>query len=124
MGSVISTPAKKGKSAIASRLAAAERGGVLDLADQELKASSQVWDKLSSQGLVVLLTSLDISGNTLKYLPWEVLQMPQLQVLHASRCNIQRTYDMSSLPLLTTFNLDNNDLEAECLAALPAQLLR
>jgi len=47
-----------------------------------------------------------------------------LKVLHSSRCNIQRTYDMSTLGRLLTLSLDNNDLEADCLAQLPAQLQR
>jgi len=123
MGSSISKPAK-GKQVLASKLATADKTGILNIADQDLKASSPVWDKLQTQGLVAKLKTLDISGNTLKYLPAEILSMMLLKVLHASRCNIQRTYDMTTLGRLVTLCLDNNDLEANCLAQLPGQLQR
>lgn len=109
---------------LASKLATAEKTGILNLADQDLKASSPVWDKLQTQGLVSKLKTLDISGNTLKYLPAEILSMMWMKVLHASRCNIQRTFDMTTLGRLVTLSLDNNDLEANCLAQLPGQLQR
>jgi Leucine-rich repeat (LRR) protein len=119
-----SSKSPKGKSVIAGKLATAEKTGVLNLADQDLKASSQVWDKLQSLGLVDKLKTLDISGNTLKYLPADILHMLQLKVLHAARCNIQRTYDMGVLTRLHTLSLNDNDLEADCLAQLPTQLQR
>ena len=123
MGSTTSKP-PKGKSVIASKLSTAEKTGVLNLADQDLKASSQVWDKLQTLGLVDKLKTVDISGNTLKYLPADILNMHHLKVLHAARCNIQRTYDMAILGRLVTLNLNDNDLEADCLAQLPVQLQR
>jgi Leucine-rich repeat (LRR) protein len=123
MGSNNSTPAK-GKHVLATKLATAEKTGILNLADQDLKASSPVWDKIQSQGLVERIKTLDISGNTLKYLPAEILSMLILKVLHASRCNIQRTYDMTSMGRLVTLSLDGNDLEANMLAQLPMQLQR
>jgi len=72
----------KGKSVVAAKLSTAERTGVLSLSDQDLKASSNVWDKLTTQGLVEKLKTLDISGNILKSLPAEVHAMTQLKVLH------------------------------------------
>jgi Leucine-rich repeat (LRR) protein len=124
MGNSSSTSRQDGpsKAQLTKNLASAEQTGILNLANQDLKASSQVWAKLETQGLIVKLKALEISGNTLKYLPWEILNMVLLKDLRASRCNIQRTYDMSALPSLTALYLDDNDLEADSLAALPPQL--
>ena len=46
--------------------------------------------------------------------------MPNLKTLHASRCSIQRTADMSNLLKLTTVELDQNDLEIDVLRPMPA----
>lgn len=116
--------APKGKKIIESKLAQAEKTGVLNLANQDLKPSSSVWDKLLSHGLTTRLKTLDISGNILKSMPAEIYDMELLKTLHVSRCNIQRIHDMSHMDRLTTLDLDNNDLEKESLAILPSSLVK
>ena len=121
---VSSSKSKTGKSALANKLSQAEKTGILNIADSDLKANSQVWEKLETQGIAERLKTIDVSGNKLKYLPREILSMSNLKTLNASRCNIQRTYDMSSLPRLTTLNMDQNDLEETTLAQLPSTLIK
>ena len=90
--------APKGKKIIESKLAQAEKTGVLNLANQDLKPSSSVWDKLLSHGLTTRLKTLDISGNILKSMPAEIYDMELLKTLHVSRCNIQRIHDRVQTP--------------------------
>ena len=119
-----SSSAPKSRKAIESKLRMSDKTGVLNLKDLDLKASSSVWGKISNLGLTAKLKTLDISGNTLKTLPPEIYEMDNLRILHFSRCNVQYTHNMTNLVRLQTVDMDNNDLESEVLAALPASLTK
>jgi Leucine-rich repeat (LRR) protein len=116
--------APKSRKTIEAKLGTALKTGVLSLKDIDLKASSSVWGKIASSGLIERLKTLDISGNTLKTLPPEIYDMMNLKTLHCSRCNVQYTHDLSALMRLQTIHLDNNDLESNVLASLPTTLVK
>ena len=112
----------KGKKVLLAKLATADKTGVLNLADQDLKPNSSIWLKISQDGLLPKLKSLDISGNAIKGLPGELNMMTNLKSLHAARSTLQRTHDISSLNRLTQLNLDGNDLEVDVFGPLPTSL--
>lgn len=60
----------------------------------------------------------------MKTLPLEMVNLTALKSLNLSRCYIQRTRDLSSLPSLISIRLDSNDFESTTLAPLPATLMR
>lgn len=124
MGQSGSTSPPKGKKILQSKLSTADKTGVLNLCDQDLKPNSSIWMKISQDGMLHKLKNVDISGNAIKGLPAEVNAMTNLKSLSASRCSLQRCHDISSLVRLVQLNLDNNDLEADVLAPLPAVLQR
>ena len=123
MGQSASSP-PKGKKVLLQKLATADKTGVLNLVDQDLKPNSSIWFKISQDGILPKLKSLDLSGNHVKSLPAEINMMINLKSLHAARCNLQRTVDLTVLVRLTQLNLDNNDLEANVFAPLPNVLQR
>lgn len=120
--SIASPP--KGKKVLLQKLSSADKTGVLNLVDQDLKPNSSVWQKISLDGLLPKLKSLDISGNAIKSLPGEISMMANLKSLHAARCSLQRTHDISPLIKLVQINIDSNDLEADVLAPLPMNLTK
>lgn len=112
----------KGKRVLQQKLSTADKTGVLNLADQDLKPNSSIWQKISQDGLLPKLKSLDLSGNSIKAFPGEVNMMLNLKTLIVSRCTLQRTNDISALIKLTHLNLDGNDLEVAVFAPLPHTL--
>ncbi len=110
----------KGKALVASKLSIAEKTGSLNLSDSDIKATSKTWGNLPVQKL----KTLDMSGNNVKTLPPEIAQMAQLKILHASRCHLNRVFDINTLPKLTTLNLSINELNETSLVpmGLPPQL--
>jgi len=114
----------KGKKVLLQKLSTADKTGVLNLADQDLKPNSSIWLKISQDGLLPKLKSLDISGNAIKSFPAEVNMMSNLKSLTVAHCSLQRTIDISVLIKLTHLNLDNNDLESAVFAPLPHVLQR
>jgi len=110
------------KAIIKSKMELAAKTGVLNLSDCNLKASSHVYTFLWE--LAPVIKTLDLSGNTMKVLPNQMELFTSLKSLHLSRCYIQRSRDMSSLPELQTLKFDSNDFESDSLAPLPTSLLR
>jgi hypothetical protein len=123
-GSSSSGSPPKGKKVLLQKLSHADKTGVLNLADQDLKPNSSIWLKISQDGMLPKLKSLDISGNGIKSFPAEINMMSNLKSLTVARCSLQRTIDISVLIKLTQLNLDNNDLEAAVFAPVPHLLQR
>jgi len=111
-----------GKDVLKKKLVTASKTGVLNLADQKLKATSSIWPLLNSEALIPKVKTLDLSGNTLKALPVEVYSLVNLKSLFATRCSLQYTNDMSACVKITTLKLDHNDLEMDKIAPLPPTL--
>jgi Leucine-rich repeat (LRR) protein len=125
MGNSSSAPGSSrpsSKAIIKSKLETAAKTGVLNLADANLKPSSSAY--LHLWELAPLIKSLDLSGNTMKTLPAEMIYFTQLKNLHLSRCYIQRTRDISALPMVTTIRMDHNDFETTTLAPLPVSVTK
>ncbi len=108
----------RGKKVISAKFRTAEKTGVLNLVDQDIKSSSGIWSKLLEPEIVQKLRSVDISSNQLKVLPLELYSLINLKTLICNNCNLQSTQDMTTLVRLTTLKLQNNDLEEHTLGPL------
>lgn len=89
---------------------------------QGLKQKSTVWKKLSQPSCVDKLKSLDISQNTLHTLPLTVIQLPKLKTLIVSKCKLSSLPDMDHLPILSSLNASDNELQNNGLGQMPTSL--
>lgn len=97
----------------------AEKTGILNLTDLDVKSNSSIWMKLLEPALIERLRTIDISNNQLKVLPLEVYGLHQLKTFVCNNSNLQSIQDMTSLIRLTHLKLQHNDLEEHKLAPLP-----
>jgi Leucine-rich repeat (LRR) protein len=109
----------RGKHIVNSKFRTAEKTGVLNLSDLDLKSNSPTWNRLIEPELIVKITSVDISNNQLKVLPVEIHGLINMKTLTCNDSNLQSTQDMTTLIQLTTLRLHNNDLEEHKMGPLP-----
>jgi Leucine-rich repeat (LRR) protein len=115
-----STPA----SVIDAKLETSSKTGVLNLKSQDIKSNSKVWNAIANPDLALKIKTLDLSDNPLKSLPQHISVLDNLKTLIVSKCNLQRTPNLSVLVELKRLDLDGNDLEEETIGPLPDRLLK
>lgn len=91
---------------------------------QDIKLGSHVWSNITELGLHSTLKVLDVSKNDLKSFPPEFSSLAQIKTLICSRCELQRTNDISNLQTLKKLEIDFNNLEETTLKPLPIGLVR
>lgn len=108
---------------VRKKLESAEKTGVLNLSDLNMKLNLPLWGELASPVIVARLKTLDLSGNRLKAIPVEVYQLVNLKSLFLTGCNLQFTNNLHDMVNLTKLKLDHNDLEVEKVRTLPISLV-
>lgn len=111
-------------SVIDAKLDMASKSGVLNISKQDIKSNSKVWNAIANPDLAMKIKTLDLSDNPLKSLPQHIIVLDNLKTLLVSRCNIQRTPNLSMLFDLKRVDLDGNDLEEETIGPLPVGLIK
>ena len=102
----------------------AKRSGHLILVGLDIKANDKIWNIISTTYIKDHIKLLDISGISMKSLPptLQIFEIPNMKILRAKRCNLQRTPVLSLATQLKHIHFSGNDLEETTVDELPLSL--
>lgn len=124
MGNQTSSGSAKGKKVVTAKVNMAVKTGVLNLSEQDLKAKSSVWVRLTDDEILTKLKSLDISRNTLKAVPAEIQGLLNLKTLIVASCELTSLVDLRQMSRLVDLQASNNSLGNGSLEGFPQSIER